>query len=385
MKLEGGERSRRQIELLVQSGIPVMAHIGLTPQSVNAMGYRVQGRGEEAAQQLLRDAKAVQDAGAFAVVLELVPAELAAEVTRVAAHPDRRHRRRARDATPRCWCGPTWLGLTGGRVPKFVKQYADLRRDRWATRPRPSPRTSSAERSRWTSTASTEPPRRRSQRPPRRGPPVASTPSARRLTPAVRGHPPAACGGLSAPVAGCRRSVGAFACRLARLSARFHGGMTRIDNNPSGAGNAVTVRGLVKHYGETKALDGVDLDVRRGHRHGGARAERRREDHPRPDPVHPARPPTPAGRPSPATTWWRQPRQLRRVIGLTGQYASVDEKLSGWENLYMIGRLLDLSRKDARAARRRAAGAVLAHRGGQAARRARTPAACGAGSTSPRR
>ena len=104
-----------------------MAHIGLTPQSVNAMGYRVQGRGEEAAQQLLRDAKAVQDAGAFAVVLELVPAELAAEVTRVAAHPDRRHRRRARSATRRCWCGRTWLGLTGGKVPRFVKQYADLR------------------------------------------------------------------------------------------------------------------------------------------------------------------------------------------------------------------------------------------------------------------
>ena len=82
MKLEGGERSHEQIRLLVESGIPVMAHIGLTPQSVNAMGYRVQGRGEEAAQQLLRDAKAVQDAGAFAVVLELVPAELAAEVTR---------------------------------------------------------------------------------------------------------------------------------------------------------------------------------------------------------------------------------------------------------------------------------------------------------------
>ena len=69
VKLEGGERSHEQIRLLVESGIPVMAHIGLTPQSVNAMGYRVQGRGEEAAQQLLRDAKAVQDAGAFAVVL----------------------------------------------------------------------------------------------------------------------------------------------------------------------------------------------------------------------------------------------------------------------------------------------------------------------------
>lgn len=126
VKLEGGERSHRQIELLVESGIPVMAHIGLTPQSVNAMGYRVQGRGEEAAQQLLRDAKAVQDAGAFAVVLELVPAELAAEVTRtlhiptvgIGAGPET-------DAQVLVWTD--MLGLTGGRVPKFVKQYANLR------------------------------------------------------------------------------------------------------------------------------------------------------------------------------------------------------------------------------------------------------------------
>ncbi|MFF0970283.1 3-methyl-2-oxobutanoate hydroxymethyltransferase [Streptomyces sp. NPDC003703] len=126
VKLEGGERSHEQIRLLVEAGIPVMAHIGLTPQSVNAMGYRVQGRGEEAAQQMLRDAKAVQDAGAFAVVLELVPAELAAEVTRVlhiptvgiGAGPDT-------DAQVLVWTD--MLGLTGGRVPKFVKKYADLR------------------------------------------------------------------------------------------------------------------------------------------------------------------------------------------------------------------------------------------------------------------
>ncbi|MFE0404059.1 3-methyl-2-oxobutanoate hydroxymethyltransferase [Streptomyces nigra] len=127
VKLEGGERSHRQIELLVESGIPVMAHIGLTPQSVNAMGYRVQGRGEEAAAQLLRDAKAVQDAGAFAVVLELVPAELAAEVTRVLHIPTvgigAGHET---DAQVLVWTD--MMGLTGGRVPKFVRQYADLRR-----------------------------------------------------------------------------------------------------------------------------------------------------------------------------------------------------------------------------------------------------------------
>jgi 3-methyl-2-oxobutanoate hydroxymethyltransferase len=126
VKLEGGERSHGQIEMLVQAGIPVMAHIGLTPQSVNAMGYRVQGRGEEAAQQMLRDAKAVQDAGAFAVVLELVPAELAAEVTRILHIP-----------TVGIGAGPhtdaqvlvytDMVGLTGGKVPRFTKQYADLR------------------------------------------------------------------------------------------------------------------------------------------------------------------------------------------------------------------------------------------------------------------
>jgi 3-methyl-2-oxobutanoate hydroxymethyltransferase len=126
VKLEGGERSHEQIRLLVESGIPVMAHIGLTPQSVNAMGYRVQGRGEEAAQQLLRDAKAVQDAGAFAVVLELVPAELAAEVTRVLHIPTVGIGAGAEtDAQVLVWTD--MLGLTGGRMPKFVKQYANLR------------------------------------------------------------------------------------------------------------------------------------------------------------------------------------------------------------------------------------------------------------------
>ncbi|GES34727.1 3-methyl-2-oxobutanoate hydroxymethyltransferase [Streptomyces angustmyceticus] len=128
VKLEGGERSAGQVELLVSSGIPVMAHVGLTPQSVNAYGgYPVQGRGEEAAQQLLRDAKAVQDAGAFAVVLEAVPSELAAEVTRslaiptvgIGAGPDC-------DAQVLVWTD--MAGMTAGRVPKFVKQYLALRK-----------------------------------------------------------------------------------------------------------------------------------------------------------------------------------------------------------------------------------------------------------------
>ncbi|MDX3237278.1 3-methyl-2-oxobutanoate hydroxymethyltransferase [Streptomyces sp. ME03-5709C] len=127
VKLEGGERSAHQIDLLVQAGIPVMAHIGLTPQSVNAFGgYPVQGRGEEAAQQLLRDAKAVQNAGAFAVVLELVPAELAAEVTRVLHIPTVGIGAGVEcDAQVLVWTD--FAGMTGGRVPRFVKQYAALR------------------------------------------------------------------------------------------------------------------------------------------------------------------------------------------------------------------------------------------------------------------
>ncbi|GAA2431925.1 ATP-binding cassette domain-containing protein [Streptomyces lavendulocolor] len=117
--------------------------------------------------------------------------------------------------------------------------------------------------------------------------------------------------------------------------------MTRSDTN------AVEVRGLVKHYGDTKALDGVDLDVREGtvlgvlgpNGAGKTTLVRCLSTLIVPD----AGTATVAG-----YDVVRQPRQLRRTIGLTGQYASVDEKLSGWENLYMIGRLLDLSRKDAR-------------------------------------
>ncbi|MEU6914778.1 ATP-binding cassette domain-containing protein [Streptomyces olindensis] len=121
--------------------------------------------------------------------------------------------------------------------------------------------------------------------------------------------------------------------------------MTRIDTRTGGA--AVTVRGLVKHYGETKALDGVDLEVREGtvmgvlgpNGAGKTTLVRILSTLLQPD----------AGQATVAGyDVVRQPRQLRRVIGLTGQYASVDEKLSGWENLYMIGRLLDLPRKDAR-------------------------------------
>ena len=82
VKLEGGVRSARSIEALVRAGIPVMGHIGLTPQAINTIGkVRVQGKSREQARQLLNDALAVQEAGAFAVVLELVPGQLAAAIT----------------------------------------------------------------------------------------------------------------------------------------------------------------------------------------------------------------------------------------------------------------------------------------------------------------
>lgn len=126
VKLEGGVRVAPQIKLLHDSGIPVMAHIGFTPQSEHALGgFRVQGRGA-GAEQLLADARAVQEAGAFAVVLEMVPAALAAEVSKelviptvgIGAGPDC-------DAQVLVW--PDMAGLNGGRVPRFVKRYADLR------------------------------------------------------------------------------------------------------------------------------------------------------------------------------------------------------------------------------------------------------------------
>jgi len=125
VKFEGGERVLPQIEAVVAAGIPVMAHLGLTPQSVNAFGgFRVQGRGE-AGERLLQDAKALQEAGAFAVVLEAVPAELAARVTQALHVPTVGIGAGAGcDAQVLVW--QDMAGLTTGRAPKFVKRYADL-------------------------------------------------------------------------------------------------------------------------------------------------------------------------------------------------------------------------------------------------------------------
>jgi 3-methyl-2-oxobutanoate hydroxymethyltransferase len=129
VKLEGGHRVVPQVRALVAAGIPVMGHLGLTPQSVNVLGgmRRVQGRGD-AGEQLLADARELERAGAFAVVLESVPAELGHRVSAALQIP-----------TVGIGAGPgcdaqilVWqdmAGLTAGRLPRFVRQYADLRAD----------------------------------------------------------------------------------------------------------------------------------------------------------------------------------------------------------------------------------------------------------------
>jgi 3-methyl-2-oxobutanoate hydroxymethyltransferase len=125
VKLEGGRRFAAHVEALTSAGIPVMGHIGFTPQSEhNLGGYRVQGRGA-AADKLLDDALALQEAGAFAVVMEMVPAEAAKRVTHdlaiptvgIGAGPDC-------DAQVLVW--QDMAGLRRGKAPRFVKRYADL-------------------------------------------------------------------------------------------------------------------------------------------------------------------------------------------------------------------------------------------------------------------
>ena len=107
VKLEGGVEYADRIKAIVEAGIPVVAHIGLTPQSVNAMGgYKVQGKSLEQAQKLIRDAQAVEEAGAFAITLECVPAALAKLIT--------------------SQTNALTIGIGAGNGCEFVKKYADL-------------------------------------------------------------------------------------------------------------------------------------------------------------------------------------------------------------------------------------------------------------------
>jgi len=126
VKLEGGERSAPAIEKIVSAGIPVVGHIGLTPQSVNTLGgWRVQGRGDAAAEQLIQDAVAIQDSGAFALVLEMVPAELAAEVTAALRIPTIGIGAGV-DCDGQVLVCNDLLGFDLGFSPKFLKRYAEL-------------------------------------------------------------------------------------------------------------------------------------------------------------------------------------------------------------------------------------------------------------------
>jgi 3-methyl-2-oxobutanoate hydroxymethyltransferase len=126
VKLEGGRRVLPQVEAILAADIPVLGHLGLTPQSVHAFGgFRVQGRGRDAADALLEDAKALERAGAFAIVLEGIPRELGAEVSRALSIP-----------TIGIGAGPDCdgqvlvihdlVGLSFGRPAKFVRRYAEV-------------------------------------------------------------------------------------------------------------------------------------------------------------------------------------------------------------------------------------------------------------------
>jgi 3-methyl-2-oxobutanoate hydroxymethyltransferase len=126
VKFEGGEQVADHVRTVVGAGIPVMGHIGFTPQSVHGLGgYRVQGRGDDG-DRIVSDALALQSAGAFAIVLEMVPAELAKRVTAELTIPSI-----GIGAGPECdaqvlvWTD--MAGFGGGHAPKFVKPYADLR------------------------------------------------------------------------------------------------------------------------------------------------------------------------------------------------------------------------------------------------------------------
>ncbi|HTP70096.1 MAG TPA: 3-methyl-2-oxobutanoate hydroxymethyltransferase [Dongiaceae bacterium] len=126
VKIEGGERRLELIARLTEAEIPVMGHIGLTPQSVHSLGgYRVQGKTPATADQLLRDANSVEAAGAFAIVLEAIPRELAAEITR-AVHIPTIGIGAGPDCDGQILVLHDLLGLTFQEPPKFARQYANV-------------------------------------------------------------------------------------------------------------------------------------------------------------------------------------------------------------------------------------------------------------------
>lgn len=126
VKLEGGKSVCPQIKAITQAGIPVVAHLGLTPQSINALGgYKVQGKSEDAAKKLLEDALAVQEAGAFALVLECVPTKLAFLITKKLTIPTIGIGA-GNECDGQVLVYQDMLGMFSDYVPKFVKQFAQV-------------------------------------------------------------------------------------------------------------------------------------------------------------------------------------------------------------------------------------------------------------------
>ena len=126
VKLEGGKSVCPQIKAITQAGIPVVAHLGLTPQSINALGgYKVQGKSEDAEKKLLEDALAVQEAGAFALVLECVPTKLASLITKKLTIPTIGIGA-GNECDGQVLVYQDMLGMFSDYVPKFVKQFAQV-------------------------------------------------------------------------------------------------------------------------------------------------------------------------------------------------------------------------------------------------------------------
>lgn len=127
VKLEGGARNSEAVYKMTQAGIPVVGHLGLTPQSVHQLGgFRIQGKNVETARKLLSDAKELEDAGAFAIVFECVPAALATEITKALKHAATIGIGAGNGCDGQVLVCTDLLGMSGGFRPKFSKAYADL-------------------------------------------------------------------------------------------------------------------------------------------------------------------------------------------------------------------------------------------------------------------
>lgn len=127
VKMEGGERYAEHVSMMTDAGVPVMGHIGFTPQSENVLGgYRVQGRGGGAAEAMVREATVLQDAGAFAILMEMVPSDIARQVDESLRVPTVGIGAGG-STTGQVLVWQDMLGLRAGTMPRFVRQYADLR------------------------------------------------------------------------------------------------------------------------------------------------------------------------------------------------------------------------------------------------------------------